>query len=138
CNLKMLLYGGNSTEDAQLIILASAPYYPNRKWYNEGVKLISFEYERWMPQAKTLNMLPSYFYYKEAKRQDAYDALLLDRQGNMLEGTRTNVFFIKDRTIVSPPKEVILEGVTLMSLEKIIASTNFDIIYRSVPFHTLN
>ena len=136
-NLKILLYGGSTKEEAKLIILASAPFYPNRKWYKEGVTMTSFEYERWMPQAKTLNMLPSYYYYKKAKQQTAYDALLIDRQGNMLEGTRTNIYLLKGKTIYSPPKKVILEGVTLMSLEKIIEGSEYTMQFQELPFDSI-
>lgn len=137
-NLKILLYGGNSAEQAKLIILASAPLFPQRKWYKEGVSLQSYQYERWMPQAKTLNMVASYFIYKKAQQHNCYDALLYDNKQNILEGTRTNVFVIKENTIISPPKKQILEGVTLMSLEKVIKNTKFNLVYKHIPFKTLS
>ena len=133
CNIKIVLYGGKTPEMSQLFIIPSAPLYPDRKWYRDGVSLISFEHERWMPQAKTLNMLPSYVMYKKAKEQNCYDALLYDKQGNMLEGTRTNVFLIKGTNIISPPKSNVLEGVTMMTLEKVIQHTEYRIEYTDVP-----
>ncbi len=137
-NVKILLYGRKTHKEARLIILPSSPFYPNRKWYREGVTLISFEYERWMPQAKTLNMLPSYVMYQKAKEQGAYDALLLDRNRHILEGTRTNVFLMKDNIIYSPPKEVILEGVTLMTLAKVIEHSDFTLIYKAISYESIH
>lgn len=132
CNLKILLYGSGKSGDAQVIILASAPLYPQRKWYKEGVKLMSYQYERWMPQAKSLNMIASYYIYKKAQEKGCYDALLYDHNTFILEGTRTNVYLIKGNKIYSPPQEKILVGVTMMSLEKVIQKSDFKVKYRDI------
>ncbi len=138
CNIKVLLYGAPTPELTQLYILPSAPLYPDRKWYRDGVSLTAYEHERWMPQAKTLNMLPSYVMYKKAKASGHYDALLYNHQGHICEGTRTNVYLMKGKSIFSPQKKDVLEGVTMMSLEKVISQTDFSIEYVDVPMSTLN
>lgn len=138
CNIKILLYGASEKEKATLCIIPTAPLYPDRKWYRDGVSLMSFQHERWKPQAKTLNMLPSYCMFKEAQQQGCYDALLFDNQHNLREGTRTNVYLIKDRHIYSPQKKDILEGVTLMSLEKVLQSTEYTLTYRDIPFTSIH
>lgn len=137
-NLKILLYGAAKPETATLYILASAPHYPDRKLYKNGVSVMSAQHERWMPGAKTLNMLPSYYYYSYAKQNGHYDVLLLDNNGTILEGTRTNIYLLKDKTLYSPPKDKILEGVTMMSLEKIIRKSSFNIIYQELAFSKLS
>jgi branched-chain amino acid aminotransferase len=87
------------------------PLFVDKKLYKEGAKCISLNYERAYPQAKTLNMLGSFLAYKKAKAKGAYDALLIDKDGFIREGTRTNFFGMVADTIYSPPKENILEGV---------------------------
>lgn len=136
-NIKLLLYGSSKAEDARIILLASKPLYPDRKWYKQGVKLLSYQYERWMPQAKSLNMIASYFIYKQAQEKHCYDALLYDHNNNILEGTRTNMYVIKDKNIYSAPKENILEGVTMMSLEKVILKSNFLLKYKSIKIKNI-
>jgi len=108
-NIKMLLIGGS---EPQLCIMALAPYFPDRKLYSEGVKTISVHYERLFPKAKTLNMLASYLAYKQAKELGCYEALLINRSGNILEGTRSNFFAIKGNVLLTSPAEDVLEGVT--------------------------
>ncbi|HRN70345.1 MAG TPA: aminotransferase class IV [Candidatus Woesebacteria bacterium] len=137
-NLKVLLYGGNKSEETKLVILASAPLFPNRKWYKEGVSLMTYQYKRWMPQAKTLHMVASYYIYKQAQQRNCYDALLYDYKKNILEGTRTNIFMVKGNTIISPLKKNILEGVTLLSLEKVIKNSRFTLNYQNIPLKTLS
>ncbi len=112
CNIKILLIGGKTKEESLLSIIPLAPFFPNRKFYIEGVKTITFRYERLFPQAKTLNMLGSYLAYRKAHDQECYDALLTDHNSNILEGTRTNFFAIKNNTIFTQSSEKILAGVT--------------------------
>ncbi|MBI4250186.1 aminotransferase class IV [Candidatus Uhrbacteria bacterium] len=124
-NIKILLIGGKTRAQAELFILPSAPLFADRKLYRDGVATITASYERMFPQAKTLNMLGSYLHYRKAKQAGCYDALLLDRDGCMLEGTRSNFFLIKDMTVVSPPAGRILEGVTRMALLKLLGKYGY-------------
>ena len=111
-NLKILLIGGKTPNNTELFILPLAPRFPNRKLYKSGAKAITYQYERLVPQAKTLNMLGSYLAYREAKKHNAYDALLIDNDGYVLEGTRTNLFAISGTELITAPAETVLEGVT--------------------------
>jgi len=111
CNIKILLIGGTTAVDAQLYIQCLNPLFPDRKLYSHGGTFITESYERRYPQAKTLNMLPSYLAYRKAQREHAYDALLLNNQGHIAEGTRTNFFAMRGKTITSAPDDQILGGV---------------------------
>jgi len=131
-NIKMLLLGGETPKEAELLLFPLAPFFPKKEWYRDGVTTFSFEYERWMPQSKSLNMLASYYYYNKSKKQGGYDALYVDHSGNIREGTRTNFYAMKGKKIISPPKQDVLEGVTMMTIEKVIESSDFTIEYRPI------
>lgn len=109
-NFKILLIGDK--EKPSIYILPLAPLFPDRKLYRDGINVITQVHERWLPQAKTLNMLPSYFYYSEARKKDCYDSVYVGRDGGILEGSRTNFFAVKGEEIFTPPEEHILAGVT--------------------------
>lgn len=111
-NIKILLLGGKEKSSAQLILIPSNPLYPDRKLYISGAKTITINHQRFIPQAKTLNMLGSYLAYKIAKQNNCYDALLIDKNNNIIEGTRTNFFAIKNKTIITQDNNKILQGVT--------------------------
>jgi len=130
CNIKMLLIGGR---EPQLFIMALAPHFPDRKLYSEGAKMITVHYERQFPNAKTLNMLPSYLAYKKAKEQECYDALLISKDGLILEGTRTNFFAIKDTTLFTAPKEDVLEGVTRQTVIAAAKRAGFTLEEKAIP-----
>ncbi|MCX7996944.1 MAG: aminotransferase class IV [Patescibacteria group bacterium] len=125
CNIKVMLIGARSPNDALLFVFATAPLYPDRKFYRDGVKTITSVYERWLPNAKSLNMLPSYLYYRDAQRAGCYDTLLVDNNGCIREGTRTNFFTLRGTTVYSPPADQILEGVTRKTVISVLKKNGF-------------
>lgn len=133
-NIKLLLIGGN---EPSFTILPLAPLYPNRKFYKKGVSLIVEKYERKYPTAKTLNMLGSYIAYKKAKEAGCYDALLIDNKGIVLEGTRTNLCFVKGKKIYHVPLSRMLLGVTLMTLKPIAISLGLEFVEKEFSVNSI-
>ncbi len=132
-NLKALLVGGPHAAEARLAILQLAPLFPDRKNYKHGGTAITWQGERVYPQAKTLNMLVSYLAYREAQHRGAYDALLVNRHGQITEGTRTN-FFITDGTgLACAPAAQVLEGVTQLTVREVIRSLGITLEERPIP-----
>lgn len=137
CNVKLLLIGGKTRDEANLYILCLAPFFPDKKLYKEGVACITYEYERAFPHAKTLNMLQSYLAYRKAREAGAYDALLLNRNGYVTEGTRTNFFAITGKTLYTPPEKEILLGVTRKAVLQVAREQAFSVEERELPLHDL-
>ncbi|MBI2436390.1 MAG: aminotransferase class IV family protein [Candidatus Magasanikbacteria bacterium] len=133
-NIKMILVGG---ENPLLYTFMLAPKYLEKKEYRDGVKVISYHHERFLPQVKSLNMLPSYIIYKLAQKQNAYDALLIDRNGNISEGTRSNFFAIKNTTLYTPPREKVLNGITRRTVIKCAQKNNFEVSEQEIPLETI-
>ena len=136
-NLKMLLIGAADPKNASLSIIPLAPKFPDKKLYAKGATAITVNYERQFPQAKTLNMLGSYLAYRSARNADAYDALLIDRNGCISEGTRTNFLVFRGRTIIVPPLKDILLGVTLKHVLSVATEAGFSIVHEPIPLASL-
>jgi len=134
CNIKVLLIGGESQD---LYIMCLAPKFLDKKYYKQGVKVITEIYERFLPQAKTLNMLPSYLIFKRAKEQDAYDVLLLDKENNIVEGTRSNFFVIKNKTIYTTPVEKVLDGVTRRTVIDCAKENGYEVVEEDIKLSEL-
>lgn len=131
-NLKVLLIGASAKEAATLSILCLNPLFPDKKLYRDGASFITREHERMFPHAKTLNMLGSYLALRDAKTAGAYDALLIDRRDCITEGTRTNFFCMKERTIVTPKESDILLGVTRKAVLKVALKNGFALVERDI------
>jgi len=137
CNIKILLIGGKEAEDALLYILPLAPLFPDKKLYSRGVTVSTVQYERFLPNAKTLNMLQSYLYYTKVSRQGHYDMLFLDNKNNVLEGSRTNFFAISGTTLTTPPKGKVLEGVTRQTVIVTAKKSGYIVEEKTIPLSKL-
>lgn len=118
--LKIVLIGDpDENKNPQLYImpLTGVTYYP-KQFYNKGVKVITRNGERRFPKAKTKDLLLSFLALREATRNDAIEAIMIDSDGNMREGTKSNFFAIKGDTLITPPEDKVLEGITKKMLIK--------------------
>ena len=86
-----------------------------------GVKVQSVPDLRWRRcDIKSLNLLPNVLAKHQARKLGAYEALLVDAQGNVTEGSSSTAIAILDRTIVAPPQgPSILPSITREYVEEI-------------------
>ena len=86
-----------------------------------GVKVQSVPDLRWRRcDIKSLNLLPNVLAKQQARKLGAYEALLVDNQGNVTEGSSSAALAILDRTIVAPPQAPsILPSITREYVEEI-------------------
>lgn len=93
-----------------IVMVQPLATYP-ASWYEEGAAVITVDYERAIPEAKTLDYARAILALAEARRQGAIEALYVDSRRRVREGTTCNVFcFLGDRLVT--PGEGILEGIT--------------------------
>jgi len=91
--------------------------YP-KEYYKNGIRLIipatRRNYRKAVnPQIKSLNFLNNILAKIEAKKKDALEAIMLNVNGYLTEGTISNIFFCKGRVLCTPSPECgILEGIT--------------------------
>jgi branched-chain amino acid aminotransferase len=104
--------------ETTLVVLAE-PFKPYpESLYREGVKLVIAETRRNLvaaidPKIKSLNFLNNILAKMEAKEQRAYEAIMLNAEGYIAEGTVSNIFFVIDGVLCTPSTEAgILDGIT--------------------------
>lgn len=100
-----------------VIIAEKMKDYP-KTFYAEGIRVIIAKTKRNLseainPQIKSLNFLNNILAKIEAKREDAYEAIMLNGSGYLTEGTISNVFFYRDDLLCTPSVRCgILDGIT--------------------------
>jgi len=110
--IRVLLIGPEKeTKPILFLFPVGLTFYPN-SFYKKGVKVITYQGERFLPTAKTKNLLMQYLAYNQAVEKNAIDALLVGRNGNIQGGTRSSFFVIKNNTLITSPKQQVLDGVT--------------------------
>jgi branched-chain amino acid aminotransferase len=86
--------------------------YPSKEDYQKGIKTVLVNVERPNPNAK-VDRADYRNTVDEAKRKTgSYEALLVDREGNVSEGGRSNLFMVKGDVVYTAPADKVLKGIT--------------------------
>jgi branched-chain amino acid aminotransferase len=99
------------------IIIQESKEYPELL-YEKGVHLIISETKRNLkeaidPRIKSMNFLNNILAKIEAIKRDAYEAIMLNAQDQLTEGTISNIFFVKDNVLCTPSVACgLLDGIT--------------------------
>lgn len=113
--VRLVITGGNSPDSMTVvkpnffILIEKVPRYAPECW-TEGVRLITNEYLRDVPELKSTGYLNAIKLMPLVKQHGAHD-LLYCHDGQVLELARNNVFLFTGDTLVTP-KENILHGIT--------------------------
>lgn len=105
---------GAATSPLRVILVEPLSALP-ASIYRDGVAVITERTERAAdaaPGAKVTNYLASMLALQRAKAAGAHEALLLDAEGFILEGTTSNFFLVIDGELLTAPKGSILAGIT--------------------------
>lgn len=111
--------------------------YPTPEQFNEGVAVKLFFAERENPNAKVMDIVLRSATDVAKKAEDIYEVLLVDRDGYITEGSRSNVFFIKNNRLITPPIESVLAGITRKQIMQICAIHNISVSEQKVHRHDL-
>jgi branched-chain amino acid aminotransferase len=76
------------------------------------VKGILFYAERKDPVSKVINHKLRSSIFHKLILDGGYEALLVNENGLVTEGSRSNIFFLKNDTLVTAPDRMILSGIT--------------------------
>ena len=116
-SIRMVVTGGSSPDfmtpqnkPRLLVLISPVPILPEA-WYSEGVKIITRMTERFKPGVKSINYIPATVALEEARKRGAVEALYLDRQDFVLEGTASNVFAFSGEKLITPGRDI-LSGIT--------------------------
>ena len=121
-----------ATKGNFVIFVRPLPENP-RWWYDEGVSLLISGVQRNAiealdPNIKSGNYLNNLMAVKEAKDKGFFDAIMLNSDGYITEGTTFNFWIIKGKTILTPPLESgILRGITREKLLSLIDRSDFQL-----------
>lgn len=109
-NLKINLY--NNKGEQELFAYFIESHYPNEQAYKYGVKVELLPIERHNPNIKLENPTLRGSADKAICLSQTHEMLLVNANGFITEGSRSNFFAILGESLVTPPAQQVLEGVT--------------------------
>lgn len=117
-NVRIVYTGGISPDGVTpqgngiLMVMATPKHVLPDWWYTDGAPIATVDMVRFIPASKSTNYLSAVFAQQEArKKYEAIEAIYVNKQNQVLEGTTTNIYGVKGNTIVTP-EDGILHGIT--------------------------
>jgi branched-chain amino acid aminotransferase len=139
-SIRLVVTGGTSPDNitpqgnpSLMVLLQPLTPLPD-SWYNDGVKVATFNMQRLIPGAKSINYLPAILARKHAAEVGAVEALYV-HEGYVTEGTTTNIFAFIDGTLITPQDDI-LPGLTRRTILEL-ADGNYPVEQRALSLQEL-
>ncbi len=116
--LRLMVTGGISpsllypTEKPSLLILATSPAVFPEELYETGGKVITTTLGRLLPDVKSLNYITAVRALRRAKAVDAVEAIYIDPEGYLSEGTTSSLVAVRGNELLTAPDGHVLNGIT--------------------------
>jgi len=122
--IRIVVTGGESPDSfipagkPNLIIMAKPIHIYPKRFFSDGVKIITFLGKREIPEAKTVNYAQAIQALKRARQKGAEEALY-SHNGVVSECMVCSFFAVKDSTIITAGKAV-LDGITRKTILELV------------------
>ena len=117
-NIKLLCSDLDQKNQAFILYFVES-HYPAEEVYQKGIHTILFQSERENPNAKVVNQSLRERVQQAIKAEGAYEALLVNHEQYITEGSRSNIFFVKGNQLITAPPGDVLLGVTRMRIMEV-------------------
>lgn len=135
-NIKLLV----TTIDEEEVFISYfiESFYPPKEYYEEGIHTILFRHERPNPNAKVLLTDFKENIKKTLDREDAFEALLVDSNDSISEGSRSNIFFVRDKKVYTAAAGDVLMGITRKYIMKACRDNGIELIEENYSLDDLS
>ncbi len=130
-NIK-LEYQFLTSEEQQFMAYFIPAVYPNKEQQTLGIKCSLQFSERHHPTAKIFNIEVRSKANTIIEQRDVYETLLVNHDNCMTEGSRSNLFFIKNDTLITAEDSVVLPGIIRKQTLDLARQAGIPIQYRAV------
>lgn len=134
-NLKLVCQAGGDRR--QLLIYVTEHQYPSPEDYKKGIPAVLMRASRPLPNAKQSDPGLSQKTNRVRRRESVHEVLLVDEQGCITEGSRSNIFFVRDGVVLTPPVEDVLPGITRKHVIECCQSKNIPLKESRIPVEDL-
>ena len=128
----------NKTGKLQSTKLYFIPHsYPCKEEYAQGIKLILHKAERKNPNVKYRNRELRNKTNELITENNVFEILLYNSKNIITEGSRSNIFFIKENTVYTAPQNLILKGITWEFIVDICKKQNIRLIEKEININEI-
>jgi branched-chain amino acid aminotransferase len=127
-------FNENSKSEEDLLIYFTPHIIPSKENYENGIVAGICDAVRLNPNAKIYNTDARKKANVKILQEKLFEVLLVDKEGFITEGSRSNVFFIQDHKVLTPPNKDVLNGITRKHIIDICLKNNIPIIEQKINY----
>lgn len=134
CNIRSSYYFEH--EDILLFYFIES-HYPSKKQFSEGVDTVTVKMHRKNPNVKAFEKNFKEEVQKVIDHTGAFEAILVNDDNTVSEGSKSNIFFVKGEKLITSPDDAVLLGVTRSKVIEVCMANKIEVEKRTVYFEEL-
>lgn len=131
-NMKLLFILNDKNIDFLAYFIQS--HYPNPELYRKGIKTDFYFKGRTNPNIKAIMLEWRKGVEQFIAEKKIFEAILVDDNGYITEGSRSNLFFIKENILFTSPEKTVLPGITRKKVFDIAKENKIEIVQAAIPY----
>ena len=136
-NVKFIMNGFDEEAGPYLYLFMNPTSYPTEEMYRDGVATDLLQIVRENPHAKIINQSLRDQADALMAEKGLFEALLVNDRGEITEGSKSNVFFIRDGICCTCPSDGVLLGVTRQRILRIAKEGGIEVREEPIPADAL-
>lgn len=108
--------------------------YPSGSEYLKGVKTIFYFGERNNPNAKIMDISFRENVNKKIEENNVYEAILVNNEGYITEGSKSNIFLVKGDTLFTSYNKQVLPGITREKIFYLCSKHGINVIENNISY----
>jgi len=131
-NLRMELYYDASGNLHSYMLFLAERAYPTAAMYRRGVNTETIRAERKNPNAKILRHDMKARAEQIVQEKQLHDVLYVNANNRITEGSRTNIFFVRQGTLYTAPETDVLKGITRQKVLQLCTQEAIPIVFEAI------
>ncbi len=132
-----IVFSFHKNGNAHILIFQNKVSFPTAADYKNGVSCLLQYSERENPSAKIYNQAVRGKANRMISSRHVYETILVNSAGKITEGSRSNIFFVKNDIIYTAPDDMVLQGITRQKVIVIITSLGTPFQYKAINVDNL-
>ena len=112
-------------------------YYPSEEEFNEGIHTVTVKIERENPNIKSFQKDFKDNVARIMEEKNAFEAILINNDDTVSEGSRSNIFFVKNNKLITSPDGAVLLGVTRSKVISVCEENSIEVEKKTINFTEL-
>jgi len=134
----MVHFNPENNKQQDFLIYFNPHYFPTVEEYKSGVRTGLCKAIRNNPNAKMYNTDARLKANHIIAEKKLFEVILMDNNGFITEGSRSNLLFISGDSILSAPETDILQGIARKNVKRICGENNIEFIERKIQLNDMN